>query len=63
MLLNLFSLSLTSITYAIVRQQLETDNEKLTTENKDMVVKLQCYEKDLKNANECKNHVFQIVTS
>ena len=47
----------------IVRQQLETDNERLTSDRADLRSKLQCYEKDLKEVNECKNWVFQIANT
>ena len=38
----------------IVGQQLETDNERLTSDKTDLIFRLQCYEEDLKAANECK---------
>ena len=38
----------------IMRQQLETDNERLTSDKTDLLFRLQCYEEDLKAANECK---------
>ena len=37
-----------------MRQQLETDNERLTSDKTDLLFRLQCYEEDLKAANECK---------
>ena len=47
----------------IVRQQLETDIERLTSDRADLLLRIQCYEKDLKAANECKNWVFQITNT
>ena len=40
--------------YCIVRQQLETDNERLTSDKTDLLSRLQCYEEDIKTANKCK---------
>lgn len=39
----------------IERQQLGADIEKLTSDKADLLNRLECCEKDLKLANECKN--------
>ena len=46
----------------IVRQQLEADIERLTSDKTDLLLRMQC-EKDLKEVNECKNWVFQIANT
>ena len=46
-----------------MRQQLETDIERLTSDRADLRSKLQCCEKYLKEVYECKNWVFQIANT
>ena len=41
--------------YCIERQQLVADIERLTSDKADLFTRLQCYEEELKSANECKN--------
>ena len=46
-------LMFTIILKYLVRQQLEADIERLTSDKADLLTRLQCFEKDLKTANEC----------
>ena len=45
----------------LARQQFEADIERLTSDKAVLQKRLQCYEEDLKTANECENYV--IITS
>ena len=39
--------------YCVERQQFVADIERLTSDKTDLHIRLQCYEEDLKAANEC----------
>ena len=41
--------------FCIEQQQLAADIKRLTSDKADLLTKLQCYEDELKTANECEN--------
>ena len=47
--------------YCIEQQQLVEDIERLTSDKADLRTRLQCYEEDLKTANECENCVIIMI--
>ena len=47
--------------YVEQQQQLVVDIEKLRSDKADLLTRLQCYEEELKTANECENFVIIIL--
>ena len=43
------------IIFVVEQQQLVADIERLTSDKADLLTRLQCYEEDLKAANDCEN--------